>query len=347
MATSTWFRRGRRTETRTRIISKTIDGTTHLVPEKYEVEVPTIPRDWDLIVLHALVTIAVLVGIGAVAWSTNALGALLSAAAFAPIAYGAAATFDLLWIGCSALEWLARFDPDKADKARSASALSLGTAMAALVTEGLVNGHPAVGFVGAFISFGAKRFWALVLSYYSHPLDELTQGWVSAERASLSARLALAAARRQFARSQALHAAYERALSTGSDHTGPGPDKPSGRLDHVSADDLAAIRTAIEGMSGADPEEITKALNGAGFAVTTDTVQQVARQLADTRTGNVHSITPTRNVTDLVRDFVQTTRIEDVDAVFAAVQLAAPEAKRDTVRKAIDRVTGRDTRKTG
>ncbi|MFJ5121875.1 hypothetical protein [Kitasatospora sp. NPDC088548] len=339
--------RRRRTETHTRIIPHTISGKTHHVPDEYEVEVLPVPRDWDQIVLTIATATAVAVGIGCILWSTNSIGTLLSAAASAAVAYPVAGSFDLLWITCHAVEWLARFEPEKARRARRGGRLSLLVAMSALVAEGVVNGHPVAGIVGAFISASVKGVWSLVLSLHAYPLDNLTLGWVRREKSEVGGLLALAAARRRLARSHAQLAAYDNVLSVGQDNGGPGPDQPSGQpsplsgpADMLSADVRSAVEKALALLPGSTAEEVVQQLALAGLPVSADSVRAVAEQLEDEQ-DNVLSFPRERpTVTAAVRGFVKESGQTDLDVVFAAVRLVHPSAKRDTVRKALERAPG-------
>jgi hypothetical protein len=205
----------------TEMVPVTRDGKTHMTRRDFTVEQPLPPRDWDQIILGAVTGVAITVGAGCIAWSTSAIGHLLASAAHPAIAYGGAATFDLLWMTCLALEWLARYEPDKAKGPMLAGLLGLALAVGALVTEGALGGHLAAGIVGAAISVGVKVLWALVLRHHAKALDADTQQWVDLERAEVGGELALAAVRRRLARSRQQLAAHTAAYRHFEDDAGP------------------------------------------------------------------------------------------------------------------------------
>ncbi|WP_052310363.1 hypothetical protein [Streptomyces viridochromogenes] len=109
-----------RTEQRTRTVPKTIDGNTHQVQETYTVELPVPPADRDAQALTAVTAIAGFIVLGAVVWSTVAIGALLAMVGPTWTAYMIAFVFDAAWIGCLVLEWINRYDPERARTPRKA-----------------------------------------------------------------------------------------------------------------------------------------------------------------------------------------------------------------------------------
>lgn len=196
-----------RVEIRTRTVPHTIDGITRLVTEPYAVHVPVPPRDWDRIVLAAVTTAAGAIATASVVWSTASIGDLLSRVTIPAAAYSAAAVFDLAWIMCMAVEWLARYDPARARIPRRAGYVALAVAMAAIAVQGWLAGAPWVGAVGAAVSAIAKGSWTVVLMHHGQPLDSRTQQWVDQQRAETGGRLALVAVQRDLRRKQALIAA--------------------------------------------------------------------------------------------------------------------------------------------
>ncbi|MGW1182981.1 protein transporter Sec31 [Streptomyces drozdowiczii] len=210
-----------RTMTRKRLVPHTVDGTTNLVLEEYEVDVPMPPRDWDRTVLNAVTAAAALIGVACIVWSTASIGDLLAQATVAPAAYAAAAVFDLVWLGCMALEWLARYDQARAAFPRRAGYVALAVAMAAIAAHGWIADQLAIGLVGAAVSALAKTMWTAVLRHHAKPLDSRTQQWVDAERAKAGGSLAMVAVRRELTRAEALVAAERTALSG---HSGDVPD---------------------------------------------------------------------------------------------------------------------------
>lgn len=213
-----------RTETRTRQVPHTIDGITVLVDEPYTIHVPVPPRDWDHIVRTGVTTTAAGIGLASVAWSTASIGALLNLVVIAPAAYGAAAVFDAVWIACMALEWLARYDPQRAVLPRRVGWVALAVAMAAVGVHGHVEGQLVIGIVGATVSGLAKGLWTVVLAHHATPLNPRTQQWVDAQRADAGGRLAMVAIRRDLTRSEALVAAEQAALRTAPETAPETPD---------------------------------------------------------------------------------------------------------------------------
>ncbi|MER6515118.1 hypothetical protein ABT158_50540, partial [Nonomuraea sp. NPDC001636] len=141
-----------RTIVETRKVPHTIDGKTVLVDDEYTVHVPLPPRDWDQIVRSGVTAVAGGIAAASIIWTTSSIGALFDRATNPAAAYAAAAVFDLAWIACMALEWLARFDPDRATLPRLAGWGALLIAMVAVVVEGDATGQLQAGLVGATVS---------------------------------------------------------------------------------------------------------------------------------------------------------------------------------------------------
>lgn len=241
-----------RTIVQTRKVPHTIDGKTVMVDEPHHVQIPVPPRDWDHTVRNAVTIAAATIGLASIAWSTASIGALLDRVVIAPAAYAAAGVFDLVWISCMALEWLARHDPARAALPRRAGWIALGVAMAAVGVEGNVAGELVIGIVGATVSGLAKGLWTVVLAHHAHPLDSHTQQWVDAQRAEAGVRLAMIPIRRELTRADGLVAAEEAALRTSPDTSPEPPEDEAERPD--SAPELPssgpvtmaeAVRTAL------------------------------------------------------------------------------------------------------
>lgn len=204
-----------RTETRIRRVEKVVDGKVHEVDQKYKVEVPVPPRDLDATVLRAVTVGTCLVVAGAVAWSTVSIGDLLSQAAPTWVSYLVAAVFDLAWIGCLAVEWLARFDQRRARLPKVAGWVALAVSMAAIFTHGALAGSMWVGVFGALVSAIAKGMWFVVMRHQTCELDDETRQWVEAERSEVNGQRALAAITRQLNRTRAATADELAALDSG------------------------------------------------------------------------------------------------------------------------------------
>ncbi|MEX3206058.1 protein transporter Sec31 [Streptomyces acidiscabies] len=211
---------------RTRLVPHTVDGKTRMVPDPITVEVPVPPRDWDQAVLTGVTCIAALVLTASVIWSTASIGDLLARVVIAPAAYGAAIVFDLAWIACMAIEWLARYDADRAALPRRAGHAALAVAMLAVGAHGWISGYLVIGIVGAVVSCLAKGLWTVLLDHQAPPLDPRTRAYIQQELAEAGASLALIPARRRVQRAQALVDAERTALDAGPDHPDPSADDP-------------------------------------------------------------------------------------------------------------------------
>ncbi|MGW6395425.1 protein transporter Sec31 [Streptomyces sp. NPDC055103] len=241
-----------RTLRETRKVPHTIDGRTVLIDEPYDVQVTIPPRDWDRTVRTAVLTGSGLIGLASVAWSTVSIGALLTVDVPPAAAYAAAGVFDLMWIGCMALEWLARYDPARAAAPRKAGWVALAIAMLAIAAHGHTEGSLTVGIIGAAVSGLAKWMWTLVLRSFAHRLDPRTQQWVDAQRAEAEGQLALVPVRRDLARARGLVAAEQTALQA-SPETAPEPpedeeETPEGASELPASGPVTmaeAVRTAL------------------------------------------------------------------------------------------------------
>jgi hypothetical protein len=181
-----------RLERRIRKVPHTVDGHTTLVDEEYTVEVPVLPTDWDNIVDKGARTATIAAFIISIVWTATSIGELLNRSVPAPVAYGAAVLFDVGWIYCSAMEWLARHHPHRARLPRRASYLFLAIAMAAVATDGILSASIAVGIIGAVISAIAKGMWIIYMRQQAAPLDKLTQQVIDQRDTQERARRAIA-----------------------------------------------------------------------------------------------------------------------------------------------------------
>ncbi|MFB8772118.1 protein transporter Sec31 [Streptomyces broussonetiae] len=240
-----------KTRPTTQLVPHTIDGKTRMVP--IQVDTPAPPRDWDHLVLTAVTGIAALVLTASVVWSTASIGDLLSHAVIAPAAYGAAVVFDLAWIACMAIEWLARYDEDRARLPRRAGHAALVVAMLAVGAHGHLSGYWEIGIVGALVSGLAKGLWTVVLRHQTPPLDDRTRAWIQGELADAGAALALIPVRRRLQRAQGLVDAERAAIRTSPDSNPDGPDESADDPDADPQPSAAgpmtikdAVRTALD-----------------------------------------------------------------------------------------------------
>ncbi|MFE9921580.1 protein transporter Sec31 [Streptomyces sp. NPDC005774] len=258
-----------RTIERTRLVPHTVDGITEMVLDREKIEVPQPPRDWDHIVRTAVTIGAALLVTVSLAWTTTSIGALLAMSVVAVVAYGAAVAFDATWIMCMGVEWLLRYDPDRAALAKKAGHASLAVSMGAVFAHGYLTGQLVVGVVGALVSALAKGGWTIAMRVHARPLDPRTQQWVTKRRATVDGQLAMIPIRRELQRGEALVDAEQHALGAGADAgSGPGsadPDHSGQRADSPDPDPQPAatgpmtikdaVRTALD--SGIrDPDRV-------------------------------------------------------------------------------------------
>ncbi|WP_274031470.1 protein transporter Sec31 [Streptomyces sp. MMBL 11-1] len=265
-----------RTVERSRLVPHTIDGTTHLVLDRYKEDVPLPPRDWDRLVLTGVTAAAAVIGVASIVWSTASIGSLLDLVVpLTAAAYAAALVFDLVWLSCMALEWLARYDQERAVLPRRAGYVALGIAMGAVGTHGWISGEFAIGCVAATVSGLAKVMWTVVLRHHAKPLDAFTQQWVDAERAKAGGRLAMVSVRRELTRAEQAVAAERAALSGASGETpDTNPDSP---------EDKAQTPDEAEQPSATGPMTITDAIRTALSSGISDpdAVLRYVRKVAD------------------------------------------------------------------
>jgi len=217
--------------TRERLVPHTLDGKTRMVPDHEVIEIPLPPRDWDQIALTTVTVIVTVLVAACVIWSTVSIGDLLARVVIEPAAYGAAAVFDLAWIALMIIEWMARYTPDRASKARTGGYIALAVAMGAVGTHGWLAGNAATGIVGAVVSGLAKGTWTILLDYQAMPLDKRTAAFLQQELAEAGAELSRVPVRRRVTRARALVDAERRALeadtgSTDPDQSGQSTDDP-------------------------------------------------------------------------------------------------------------------------
>lgn len=216
---------------RSRLVPHTINGKTEMVLERYTVQMPVPPRDWDRTVLTAVTATASVLVVAAVIWSTASIGDLLARVTIAPAAYAAAVAFDVAWILCMAVEWLARYDPARAELPRRMGHGALAIAMLAVGAHGWLAGQQAIGVIGAVVSGIVKTLWTIVLRHHAKPLDEKTQQWVDKQRAEAGGELAMVAINRELARARGLVNAEVLALEAAGpdadpDQSGQSTDDP-------------------------------------------------------------------------------------------------------------------------
>lgn len=260
-----------RTVHRSRLVPHTVNGKTEMVLERYDVEVPVPPRDWDRLVLNAVTAAAGLLVAVAVVWSTASIGDLLARVTIAPAAYAAAVAFDLAWIVCMAVEWLARYDPRRAELPRGMGHGALAVAMIAVGAHGWLAGQEAIGIIGAVVSGIVKTLWTIVLRHHAKPLDDKTQQWVDKQRAEAGGELAMIPINRELTRARGLAEAEEQALRTPPDDAPEPPEDEEEPPEEIPALPVSGPMTIADAVRMAVSCSVTAP----------DAVLRYVRQVAD------------------------------------------------------------------
>jgi hypothetical protein len=286
---------------RTRTVPKTIDGKTHQVQETYTTQEQVPPADRDAQALKAVTGLAAVIVLGAVVWSTVAIGGLLSMTSPVWVAYMIAFVFDATWIGCLTLEWINRYDPVRASVPRRAGWVALCISMALIAAHGDAHGSLGVGLAGAAVSLVAKGFWHTVMRATGTELDPASAQWVNAERAEVNAELATVAVRRQLARTRARIREELSALEDGG-----------------SVTDLEWATPATEGLTA---DRLRTELEATAERIRTE---------QSARSGSVRTADPSGSgsVKDAVRALFESGVTDPADVV-----RALPEANPETVRR--------------
>jgi hypothetical protein len=232
---------------RTRLVPHTVDGQTEMVLDREVIEVPAPPRDWDQLVRTAVTIGAVILVTASLTWTTASIGDLLSAVTIAVVAYAAAVAFDASWIMCMGVEWLLRYDPERAQVARRAGRWALAVSMGAVFAHGyLIADTWVIGAVGAVVSALAKGGWSMAMRVHARPLDPRTQQWVQKRRAAVDGQLAMIPIRRELQRGQALVDAERRSLDA-AEESGSADPEASGVPESVPEDPEPNVSTLHPG----------------------------------------------------------------------------------------------------
>lgn len=276
--------------TRQQLVPHTIDGTTRLVPDDVHTDIPLPPRDWDRLGLNVVTGIVALALLGCVGFSTASIGDLLHRVTPAAAAYGAAILFDLVWIGCTIIEWLGRYTPDRVRKAKVGGYLSLAVAMGAVAAHGWIVGNAATGIVGAVVSGLAKGLWAVVLDFQAAPLSKRDAAFFEQELSEAAVKLARVPVRRRVNRALALAEAERIALD--ADRGSADPDRPDESADDPDADVIGirpgavttkdAVRIAWDSDIRDDDAVIRYVAKVTGSMPSPDTISRYLRLLKKT-----------------------------------------------------------------
>ena len=186
-----------------RTVAKVIDGKAHTISEDYAEDEPVMPRDMEGAVLKSVFVTVSMIVLAAVIWSAYSIGALLSLVAPPWVAYMIAVVFDMSWIMCMALEWLSRYDKDRAALPKKAGWFALTLSMTMIALHGAYSGHLVIGVAGALVSFIAKGLWVVLMRHTAVSMDAATMQWVAAERSEIHGQLATMRVRRELQRAKA------------------------------------------------------------------------------------------------------------------------------------------------
>jgi hypothetical protein len=193
-----------RTRKGIRRVEHTVGGRTELVDVPVQIREPVQPLDLDAVVAHALAVVTFLVVLGAMAWSTVAIGTLLHRMAPAWVSYLVAVVYDLSWASCMGAEYLMRYDRRRVWVPRCAGFLALVVSVLTIELEGWLTTHSwVIGAAGGMISVLAKGLWTVVMMISTRKLSELDQAWYTAASSRAGAEEATVAIQRRLARSQA------------------------------------------------------------------------------------------------------------------------------------------------
>lgn len=167
-----------RTKTVVRMVEHTRNGQTQLVA----VPGPRVPMDWDDLALKAVYVMTTVIILGVVTWSAVGIGDLLSRVAPPWVAYTVAAVYDMAWVVCMTLEWLSRYDRDRAKVPKVAGWIALIISMVLISVHGDLKGYLWVGVAGAAVSLVAKGLWTVVLHHTSIEMSVLDTAYMKQMR---------------------------------------------------------------------------------------------------------------------------------------------------------------------
>ena len=314
-----------------RPVDITRDGRTHTVTETVTVQVPVPPVDWDRIIRGAVITGTLLFVVVSMAWTTASAGDLLARAVTPVIAYTAALGFDLAWIVCLGLEWLARYDRRRSRAARLAGWAFLTLAVGVVATHGAVVASWPTAVAGASVSVIAKGLWMLTMGQFARRLDPLTEQWLQREQNGIAAELALIGQTRALNRARGQVAAEAHALGLEKARAVTSADSP----DPLSGQERTAVREALALMPDASVEEVQDQLRRVGFQLSAEDIRTLSGHLPDSTNSRPApgAAQGGQSITDTVRT-VTGTGITDPGLVLEGVRAVhGPDVRADTVER--------------
>lgn len=338
-----------RTERRTESVPVTRNGETFDVPRTYVVPKAVPPRDWDMIALHTVFGAVTLAVLGAMAWSTMAIGDLLALSAPVWVAYTVAGVFDLAWVVCMVLEWLCRYDPARAKAPRVAGWFALAVSMALIFTDSQLKGLWIVGLCGALVSAVVKSVWSLVMGHTAVKLPQDDQDWLTAKRGSGQTRLAMAAQERRLARVEARTALYrtepdlktESAISVLSQERAQAIEAAGG-VDAEPVSRYPVGHMALNGNVHLGPQDTCKDTVCTGVLAVRDMSQDTGQDTGQDRTPRPRTVDGTRSVSSFVLSLLKDTPDMPRDMIRKAVRDAlSPDTTDSAIDKAVTRAKAR------
>lgn len=218
-------------------VDHTVGGQTIRIDVPQQVRQPRQPLDLDAIVAGAVSLITVLVVLGALSWSTVAIGTLLHRMAPALISYLVAGAFDLAWVACMGAEWLMRYDGGRRVwTPRVAGLLALVVSVLTILLEGDLTSHSLIiGAAGATISVLAKGLWTVTMMISTRRLSERDRLWYIEASSEAGAELAMTAIQRKLTRIQARATREREALGIPDSAPVPQAAVQSGSVPAVTA----------------------------------------------------------------------------------------------------------------
>ena len=312
-----------------RTVAKEIDGKAHDVSEQYSESEPVVPIDFEASVLKGVFGVVSLIVLAAVVWSAFSIGSLLSLVAPSWVAYMIAVVFDLSWIMCMALEWLSRYDKDRATVPKKAGWFALGLSMTMIALHGQETGHLLIGVGGALVSFVAKGLWAVLMRHTAVNMDDATLQWVAKERSEIHGQLATMRVRRELQRAkirlneEAAVLAYEQSQS----------EPPVLSVVDARTDVLSVSESAVRPLGVSEPAVLSVSESPRpSVRPLSESPRPVVRQESVRRPSRVPArVSLSGRVRELVDEGLEDGLIAEV------IEVEFPEAKKDTVKRSLYR----------
>ncbi|MHA6762042.1 hypothetical protein [Streptacidiphilus sp. PAMC 29251] len=306
---------------------------------------PRPPRDTRAQVKTLMFRLAAGFTVLAMGLSVAAIGALFSGFVPAYVAYSVAAVYDGLWIYALLGEWMAQTHPKARRACQVAGVFFMAVSMAAIILAAAQLGMVGAGIIASLVPLSVKAAWWLRLETTTHRLPLAYQVRLERERDKVHTALAmeiehreLAQLRRQAARVEQATVAELLAMEaeTGiTAHLLVTQDAPAeAAVTGPSPAVRSAVRTALQTVPNASPDDVVELLRRVGLTTTADTVRELSGQPADTADSRSEA-----SISDVVRSLVYL-GVTDADSVLGAVRTAVGEhVDPETVARILRRVT--------